>query len=119
MKSKMPTVPIYSAAKRVEQPEDYDRLTRKDFWNDPDRWEGIADPRETMIWEVRRPDRIDVRGKGTDTDELRNMMAVEKLRSDAQSAVYQSQLQQSMRFGYLNRSSLDQYGSLFGSLFGY
>jgi hypothetical protein len=40
--------------------EIYDRSTRKDFWNDPDRWEGINDPRETMIWDVRRPDVIHV-----------------------------------------------------------
>lgn len=41
--------------------EKYDRSERKDFWNDPDRWEGIEDPRTTMIWEVRRRDVIDVR----------------------------------------------------------
>lgn len=46
----------------LEQPvEKYDRLERKDFWNDPDRWEGIDDPWATKIWEVRRRDVIDVR----------------------------------------------------------
>lgn len=41
--------------------EDFDRKARKDFWNDPDRWEGIDDPHKTMCWEVRRRDVIDVR----------------------------------------------------------
>lgn len=49
------------AAKRAPEPEPFDRLTRKDFWNDPDRWEGIEDPHKTMIWEVRHRDVIDVR----------------------------------------------------------
>lgn len=35
--------------------------SRKDFWNDPNRWDGIDDPRKTMIWEVRRRDVIDFR----------------------------------------------------------
>lgn len=66
MKSSSPTKPIYgdmiaAAAPRPAKPEEYDRLTRKDFWNDPERWVGIDDPRETMIWEVRRPHVIDVR----------------------------------------------------------
>lgn len=65
MKSKTLTKPIYAhiieAAGHVDEP--YDRSERKDFWNDPDRWEGIDDPRETMIWEVRRKDVIDVRPK--------------------------------------------------------
>lgn len=46
----------------MEEPvEKYDRTERKDFWNDPERWEGIEDPHKQMIWEVRRPDVIDVR----------------------------------------------------------
>lgn len=63
--------PIYAdiieAAARREygpkepQPENYDRTVRTDFWNDPDRWEGIDDPHKTMCWEVRRRDVIDVR----------------------------------------------------------
>ena len=65
MKSKSLTKPIYAhiieAAGHVDEP--YDRSERKDFWNDPDRWEGIDDPRKTMIWEVRRRDVIDVRPK--------------------------------------------------------
>lgn len=65
MKSKSLTKPIYAhileAAGHIDEP--YDRSERKDFWNDPDRWEGIDDPRKTMIWEVRRKDVIDVRPK--------------------------------------------------------
>ncbi len=48
-------------AERGAVAEPYDRSERKDFWNDPERWEGIEDPRKTMIWEVRRRDVIDVR----------------------------------------------------------
>jgi len=34
---------------------------RLDFWNDPERWDGIADPHKEMFWMKRRVDRIDVR----------------------------------------------------------
>lgn len=43
-----------------EDIEGFDRSKRKDFWNDPDRWAGIDDPHKVMLWEMRRPDRIDV-----------------------------------------------------------
>lgn len=36
---------------------------RKDFWNHPERWDGI-DPHRDMIWTKRHPDKIDVRKKG-------------------------------------------------------
>lgn len=79
----------------------FDRLTRKDFWNDPDRWEGIEDPRETMIWEVRRPDRIDIAPtKPAGEQFARNsaghqlLMAQQaKLQCEIQYAQYQNQLQ--------------------------
>lgn len=34
-----------------------------DFWNDPRRWDGIADPHKEMFWAVLRPDFMDVRLK--------------------------------------------------------
>lgn len=51
------------AAKRAVDPEAFNRFERKDFWNDPERWDGIEDPWATKIWEVRRRDVIDVRPK--------------------------------------------------------
>lgn len=67
--SKAKRRPIYAdyiqaaeqALKVSPKVESYDRSARKDFWNDPDRWEGIEDTHRTMIWEVRRRDVIDVR----------------------------------------------------------
>lgn len=52
-----------NALKLVSGPnlQDYNRSERKDFWNDPERWDGIGDPWENKIWEVRRRDVIDVR----------------------------------------------------------
>jgi hypothetical protein len=124
-----PTRPIYAdALARAEiarnatvpsppKAEAYNRLERKDFWNDPERWDGIDDPHKTMIWEVRRPDRIDVLGKEVDDNGLRNMMAVEKFKMDAQAAL--AELDQSpLRYRPINHSSLCQYGNLFGGLFG-
>lgn len=34
---------------------------RLDFWNDPERWDGIADPHKELFWMKRHVDRIDVR----------------------------------------------------------
>lgn len=121
------TKPIYAdmiqAAKLHPEPEageSFNRLERKDFWNDPERWDGIDDTHATMIWEVRRPDRIDVRGKSVDDDALRNIMEAQKASYDAQLAFYQNQLQQSLHHGrYLNALSMNQYGNLFGNLLGY
>lgn len=39
---------------------EFDRATRTDFWNDPDRWEGI-DPHKECFWMKRHVDVIDVR----------------------------------------------------------
>lgn len=36
---------------------------RLDFWNDPDRWEGVTDPHKQLFWMMRRKDVIDVRRK--------------------------------------------------------
>lgn len=81
--------------------ESFCRLTRKDFWNDPERWDGIEDPRQTMIWDVRRPDRIDI----TPTKPVGEhfacnsagyqeaMMQQAKFQSEMQYVQYQSQLQ--------------------------
>lgn len=96
MKSSSPTKPIYGsliegvarglataqAAKRAKAPEDYDRTSRKDFWNDPERWDGIDDTHKTMIWEVRRPDRIDVGGNEVDENAVRAVMAKQKASYD-------------------------------------
>lgn len=40
----------------------FDPNTRTDFWNDPQRWDGV-DPHKECFWMRRRVDVIDVRPK--------------------------------------------------------
>lgn len=71
-KRRFETKPIYApAATTTAVPEDFDRTKRLDFWNDPDRWDDIDDTHKTMIWEVRRRDRIDV-GSTKPADQFAN-----------------------------------------------
>lgn len=96
--------------------EAYDRLTRKDFWNDPGRWDGIDDPRETMIWEVRRRDVIDARPPIV-APKLSPSPYANYANAAQQTQYYQSPLQNQLaqyQMGLLNQRPRPQ--SLFGFL---
>lgn len=95
----------------------FDRLTRKDFWNDPDRWEGIDDPRKTMFWEVRRPDRIDIPKSATSPGRMFDPTSAEYQRALMQNSLAQSQMQFAQYQNQLQAASflngLNQHRSVF------
>ena len=98
------------AVEALANDEPYDRFERKDFWNDPERWDGIDDPRKTMIWEVRRRDIIDVRPAPTPPPNPYANAAPQWGYGQSPLQAYQHSVFQNCRA---------QNTPLFGSLFGF